>query len=120
VKLFPVLEPDWVSEPPSWEQPILAPLLRRPYFLGPLRQYGIKLLREAIGQYGKPDEILTDRGTQFYPGRGGISEFTDFCSENDIQHILTSMRRPPAIGKIEASDKAYTIESQPIKVTENS
>ncbi len=24
-------------------------------------------------RYGKPDQVLTDRGTQFYPARGGRS-----------------------------------------------
>jgi len=70
-------------------------------------------------QYGKPDQILADRGTQFYPGRGGSPESTEFRSGNDIQHILASMRRPPAIGKIEAFRKAYTIKPQSIQLTKD-
>ena len=62
-------------------------------------------------QYGKPDQILTDRGTQFYPARGGRSEFTEFCSGNGIEHIVASVRRPSTIGKIEAFHKAYVCES---------
>jgi len=70
-------------------------------------EHAIKLLKEAMRQYGKPDQILTDRGTQFHPARGGVSEFTEFCSGNDIEHIVVSLRRPSTIGKIEAFHKVY-------------
>ncbi len=30
----------------------------------------IKVLKEAIDNYGKPESILTDRGTQFYASAG--------------------------------------------------
>ncbi|MGA3298146.1 MAG: IS481 family transposase, partial [Candidatus Bathyarchaeia archaeon] len=60
---------------------------------------------------GKPDQILTDRGTQFYPARGGVSEFTKFCTGNGIEHIVTSVRRPSTIGKIEAFHKTYVYEA---------
>ena len=73
-------------------------------------EHAIKLLEESMKEYGKPDQILTDRGSQFYPARGGRSEFTEFCSGNGMQHILTSVRRPSTIGKIEAFHKAYVYE----------
>ena len=69
----------------------------------PTAEHAIKLLEESVRQYGKPDQILTDRGTQFYPARGGRSEFTEFCSGNGIEHIVASVRRPSTIGKIEPS-----------------
>ena len=77
----------------------------------PTTEHAIQLLKEAISQYGKPDQILTDRGTQFYPVRGGVSEFTKFCTGNGIEHIVTSIRRPSTIGKIEAFHKAYVYEA---------
>jgi len=77
----------------------------------PTAEHAIKLLEESIKRYGKPDQILTDRGIQFYPTKGETSAFTEFCSGNEIQHIVTSVRRPSTIGKIEAFHKAYTIES---------
>ena len=77
----------------------------------PTAKHAIKLLEESIRQYGKPDQILTDRGTQFYPARGGTSEFTEFCTGNGIEHIVTSIRRPSTIGKIEAFHKAYVYEA---------
>ncbi len=77
----------------------------------PTAEHAIRLLEESIGQFGKPDQVLTDRGTQFHPARGGISEFTKFCTGKWIEHIVTSVRRPSTIGKIEAFHKAYTIEA---------
>jgi len=77
----------------------------------PTAEHAIKLLEESVKRYGKPDQVLTDRGSQFYPARGGRSEFTEFCSGNGIQHIVASVRRPSTIGKIEAFHKAYTIEA---------
>ena len=77
----------------------------------PTAEHAIKLLEESMKRYGKPDQILTDRGTQLHPARGGRSEFTEFCTGNSIQHIVTSVRRPSTIGKIEAFHKAYKYEA---------
>jgi transposase InsO family protein len=77
----------------------------------PTAEHAITLLEESISQYGKPEQVLTDRGTQFYPARGGTSEFTEFCTRNGIEHIVASVRRPSTIGKIEAFHKAYVYEA---------
>ncbi len=77
----------------------------------PTAEHAIHLLETSITKYGKPDQFLTDRGTQFYPARGGASEFTEFCSGKGIEHIVASVRRPSTIGKIEAFHKAYKYES---------
>ena len=77
----------------------------------PTAEHAIKLLEESVRRYGKPDQILTDRGPQFYPARGGVSEFTEFCTGNGIEHIVASVRRPPTIGKVEAFHKAYVYEA---------
>jgi transposase InsO family protein len=77
----------------------------------PTAKHAIKLLEAAIAKYGKPEQILTDRGSQFYPARGGQSAFTEFCSGKGIEHIVASVRRPSTIGKIEAFHKAYVCES---------
>lgn len=45
------------------------------------------------------------------PTRGDRSEFTEFCSGNGIEHIVTSKRRPSTIGKIEAFHEAYVSEA---------
>ena len=77
----------------------------------PTGEHAIKLLEDCVRQYGKPDQILTDQGTQFHPARGDVSAFTEFCTGNGIQHIMTSIRRPSTIGKIEAFHKAYKYEA---------
>ena len=77
----------------------------------PTAEHAIKLLEESITQYGKPEQVLTDRDTQFYPARGGRSEFTEFCGGNGIEHIVANVRRPSTISKIEAFNKAYVYEA---------
>ncbi len=68
----------------------------------------IKVLREAINEYGKPESILTDRGTQFYASAGekkakGISMFERFLMENGIKHIVGRVNNPQTNGKIETT-----------------
>jgi transposase InsO family protein len=77
----------------------------------PTGEHAIHLLKDCIRQYGKPDQILTDQGTQFHPARGNLSTFTEFCSGNGIEHIMASIRCPSTIGKIEAFHKAYDQEA---------
>ena len=61
----------------------------------PIAEHAIDLLEECVKQYGKPAQILTDRGTRF-SARGGISEFTEFCSGNEIDQTIYS--RGPSAG----------------------
>jgi len=77
----------------------------------PTGEHAIHLLKECTHQYGKPNQILTDQGTQFHPARGDQSAFTEFCSGNGIQHVRASIRRPSTIGKIEAFHKSYDAEA---------
>jgi len=55
----------------------------------------------AIDQYGRPRQIITDHGAQFYSVRRGESSFDRFCKENDIEHIMGSIGKPTTTGKIE-------------------
>jgi len=77
----------------------------------PTGEHAIHLLKDCIHHYGKPDQVLTDQGTQFHPARGDLSAFTEFCTGNGIDHIMASVRRPSTIGKIEAFHKAYKYEA---------
>jgi putative transposase len=66
----------------------------------------IKVLKEAMDNYGKLKSILTDRGTQFYASAGekkakGISKFEKFLVENGIKHIVGRVNHPQTNGKIE-------------------
>jgi transposase InsO family protein len=77
----------------------------------PTGEHAIQLLEDCIHEHGKPDQILTDQGTQYHPARGNLSAFTEFCNGNGIEHITASKRRPSTIGKIEAFHKAYDREA---------
>ena len=79
----------------------------------PTGENTIFLLERTVKRYGVPEQILTDRGTQFKPARGGTSEFELHCQDLGIEHITASVRRPTTIGKIEAFHKAYEVESHP-------
>jgi putative transposase len=70
----------------------------------------IWLLDQAIHEYSKPKEILTDHGSQFYSVRHGESSFARFCSEIDIAHILGGIGRPTTLGKIERWFRTYDQE----------
>ena len=64
-------------------------------------EYVIMVFREAIKSHGKPREILSDHGTQFYSVRGGESEFDKFCKKEGIKHIMSGIGKPTTTGKIE-------------------
>ncbi|MFQ5887886.1 MAG: helix-turn-helix domain-containing protein [Candidatus Hydrothermarchaeales archaeon] len=85
-------------------------------FYDPTANNALQLLEECLGRYGRPEQILTDRGTQFYPARKKaeketLSRFTRCCRELGIDHIVASKRRPTTIGKVEAFHKAYVFEA---------
>ena len=70
----------------------------------------IRLLNQAIHEYAKPREILTDHGSQFYSIRQGESTFTQFCLEKGITHILGGIGKPTTLGKIERWFRTYDQE----------
>jgi len=81
----------------------------------PTTEEVLSLLRKSIKRFGLPEQILTDQGIQFYCAdklgkEEGISKFTQFCIDNDIQHIVASKRRPTTIGKVERWHKTYDEE----------
>lgn len=72
----------------------------------------IKQLELVIERFGKPKQILTDRGIQFWNNRNDKpTAFTQFCIDNDIEHIKCSKASPQANGKLEAFHGCYDAES---------
>lgn len=69
----------------------------------------ILLLEKAGRRFSFPVQVLTDQGIQFFD-TNGISEFTRFCLDNRIEHILASKRRPTTIGKVERFHRTYEEE----------
>ncbi len=66
----------------------------------------LAVLKEAIQHYGKPEEILTDRGSQFYANEGerkgkGVSQFESYLAKEEIKHILCRVNHPQTNGKLE-------------------
>lgn len=59
----------------------------------------LEVLRRGISVYGRPGEILTDHGPQYWVRRGK-TQFQRFLQREDITHIKAST--PEANGKIEA------------------
>ena len=80
-------------------------------FWHPNSENAMETLIEATRNHGNPEQVLTDRGTQFYNNRGEKkSEFSLFCSELGIEHIVASKRRPTTTGKIENFHGCYDHE----------
>ena len=66
----------------------------------------LAVLREAVGNYGRPASVLTDHGSQFYANeseakRRGESEFEKTLVALGIRHILARVRHPQTNGKLE-------------------
>lgn len=59
----------------------------------------LEVLRRGISVYGRPSEMLTDHGPQYWVRRGK-TQFQKFLQREDITHIKAST--PEANGKIEA------------------
>ena len=60
----------------------------------------LEVLRAAITSYGRPEEVLTDNGSQYVTWRGK-SMFTKELEKQGIQQIVAAPRRPQTLGKIE-------------------
>ena len=59
-----------------------------------------EVFSSAIANFGAPEEVLTDNGTQYHTWRG-TSEFTRLCQRKGVKQIIASPRRPQTLGKIE-------------------
>lgn len=90
------------------------------YFTNATTENTILAFARAIKQYGKPDAILTDNGTQFTPARSEKGLFAEFCEKNGIHHILGRIHHPQTNGKIERWFGTYKQEFKEGEDTLNS
>jgi len=60
----------------------------------------LEVLRAGISSHGRPEEILTDNGSQYVTWRGK-SAFTRELEKLGIQQIVSRPRHPQTLGKIE-------------------
>ena len=59
------------------------------------------VFQEAVETYGLPNQLLTDRGSQFASWKG-INAFQELLGNLGVEHILTKSQSPQTIGKIES------------------
>jgi transposase InsO family protein/transposase-like protein len=57
-------------------------------------------LMEGIAKFGKPKEVLTDQGRQYFAWRGR-SEFQKLLAHQSIQHVVARSHHPQTVGKCE-------------------
>jgi transposase InsO family protein len=60
----------------------------------------LEVYRRAIGEYGVPKEMLTDRGRQYTNWRGS-TRFEREIGKDRIRHIKSQAHHPMTLGKIE-------------------
>jgi transposase InsO family protein len=60
----------------------------------------LEVLRAGLANYGAPEEILTDNGSQYVTWRGK-SAFSKELEKRGIRQVVATPRRPQTLGKIE-------------------
>jgi len=60
----------------------------------------IEVYRRAVGEYGVPKEVLTDRGRQYTSWRG-TTRFGRELGKDRVKHIKSQAHHPMTLGKIE-------------------
>lgn len=60
----------------------------------------LEVYRRAIGEYGVPKEVLTDRGRQYTNWRGS-TRFEREMGKDRVRHIKSQAHHPMTLGKIE-------------------
>ena len=81
----------------------------------------LEVLKRGFDEYGYPQDILTDNGTQ-YKVRRGKNKFMRLMLKEDIHHLSTRPRHPEGNGKIEAfwgSVKEEFVDRAPLGVFED-
>jgi transposase InsO family protein/transposase-like protein len=60
----------------------------------------LEALAEGISRYGKPQEVLTDQGRQYYAWRGK-TDFQRRLRADGIEHAVARAQHPETVGKCE-------------------
>lgn len=56
--------------------------------------------KDAAGKFGKPEEVLTDQGRQYFAWRGK-SELEKLLEKENIKHVVSRAHHPQTLGKCE-------------------
>ena len=71
----------------------------------------VGFLQDAFRLWGRPRQLLTDRGTQFHSQQAlDPSPFTLFLHAHGVQHIRARPRHPRTLGKIERWHRSFKEE----------
>ncbi len=60
----------------------------------------IDSFKEAVTRFGKPEEVLTDQGRQYFAWRGK-SELEKLLEKEGIKHVVSRAHHPQTLGKCE-------------------
>jgi transposase InsO family protein len=60
----------------------------------------LEALAEGISKYGRPQEVLTDQGRQYFAWRGK-TDFQRRLQQEGIQHVVARAHHPQTVGKCE-------------------
>jgi len=78
-------------------------------------------LFEGLGRFGRPDEILTDQGRQYYAWRGK-SGFQKILIREGIDHIVSRPHHPQTLGKCErlwqTVEREFWQRAQPVDLSD--
>ena len=70
------------------------------------------LLKNTIINYGKPVQILTDHGRQFY-NKYCKSDFDIFFVQDKIEHVMWAIGIPTTLGKMKRWHHTFDVERSP-------
>ncbi len=60
----------------------------------------VDVFREACARFGKPKEVLTDQGRQYFAWRGK-TEFQKLLAKEGVAHVVARAHHPMTVGKTE-------------------
>ncbi len=63
-------------------------------------EFVMETVLDGIQRFGKPEEILTDQGRQYFSWRGK-SEFQKLLDKQGIKHVVARSHHPQTVGKCE-------------------
>jgi putative transposase len=75
----------------------------------------LELFHKAGKQYGYPEQVLTDHGSQYYNKYG--SRYDESLNSVGVEHILGRIKKPTTTGKIERFWLTYVNEKQSNQTT---
>jgi transposase InsO family protein len=70
------------------------------HFSHPRQEIALEVLEGAILRFGRPQEVLSDQGRQFFAWRGK-SAFQKLLAREGIAHVVARAHHPQTLGKVE-------------------